>query len=313
MSSNLARTFSDPDDYAAAVPLTTCDVTITGRGRFEAKVISFDVNRLRVRQLSDNLPRVVHCIDPVGYAGFSFRTQSGPSLRRDGLEISESAILQRAHAQTYFQRSDGFARLGAISLPVEVMASIGATIVGSDLTPPKDTVSVTPLADGLYRLHRLFEAAVHLAEYAPSVVANPGSAYGLEQALVEALAGCFTTGGSAEDRSALRRHAPIMRKFYDVTESNPERALFIPDLCAEIGVGERTLRICCEEYLGTSPSRYLMLRRMRQARKTLRESDRNTTTVTEIAAQWGFWNFGRFAGEYKSLFGELPSVTLANS
>jgi AraC-like DNA-binding protein len=313
MSSNLARTFADPDDYAAAVPLTTCDVTITGRGRFEAKVISFDVNRLRVRQLSDNLPRAIHCIDPVGYAGFSFRTQPGPSLRRGGLEISDSAILRRAHAQTYFQRSDGFARLGAISLPVEDMASIGATIAGLDLTPPKDTVSVTPPAGGLYRLHRLFEAAVHLAEYAPSVVAHPGAAHGLEQALLEAIAGCFATGDVAEDRSALRRHAPIMRKFYDATENNPGRALFIPDLCAEIGVGERTLRICCEEYLGTSPSRYLVLRRMRQARKTLRESDRNTTTVTEIAAQWGFWNFGRFAGEYKSLFGELPSVTLANS
>jgi len=32
--------------------------------------------------------------------------------------------------------------------------------------------------------------------------------------------------------------------------------------------------------------------------------------VADIAARWGFWHPSRFASEYKSLFGELPSATL---
>ena len=48
-----------------------------------------------------------------------------------------------------------------------------------------------------------------------------------------------------------------------------------------------------------SPKQYLPSRRMHLARRALRDSAPDRTTVTEIATRYGFWHFGRFAGEYQ--------------
>jgi AraC-like DNA-binding protein len=50
---------------------------------------------------------------------------------------------------------------------------------------------------------------------------------------------------------------------------------------------------------------------MNLARRKLVRSVAAATTVTQIATDHGFWELGRFAVAYRSLFGESPSVTLA--
>jgi AraC-like DNA-binding protein len=104
-----------------------------------------------------------------------------------------------------------------------------------------------------------------------------------------------------------------MQRFHRVIEEHPDRALYVPEICEALGVAERTLRTCCQQQLGASPKQYLLARRMHLAQREVRRAEPNATTVTEVAARYGFWHFGRFASTYKSLIGELPLVTLGRA
>jgi AraC-like DNA-binding protein len=162
----------------------------------------------------------------------------------------------------------------------------------------------------MLKLQRLHAAAVRLAKNAPEIIANPDAARGFEQALIEAMVGCLGYQEQSANGPARGQHTIVMRRFYNAVEENPEDPLYIPEICQTIGLSERTLRMCCQEHLGMPPKRYLVLRRIGLARRALREGSPDTTSVTAIASRYGFWELGRFAMEYRRLFGEPPSVTL---
>jgi AraC-like DNA-binding protein len=312
MPSSAVRNFSDADDYVAAVRNTKAELTVTGRGHFKAKLIRIDLHHLWMQRFSENLPRIVHSAMTGGRASITFRTQPGPSLLWSGVELQPINITRHSEGESSHQLSSGSACFGAMSLPVEKMISVGAVIAGCDLTPPRDPLLITAQPAAMARLQRLHAAAGHLAEEAPEVIADPVAAHGLEQALIEAMTGCLGEGEVGEDSVAQRQHELIMRRFRRVVEERPDQPLYIPEICAAIRVASRTLRVCCREHLGMGPKRYLLLRRMHLARRAPREAIPGAASVTEIATRYGFWQFGRFAVEYRSLFGETPSATLSH-
>jgi len=312
MPASVVQTFTDPDDYAAAIHPSVVALTVSGRGHFTANQIKIDLHRLWLRRASENLSRVADVEHVAGRAYFSFLANAEPSIDYSGIRVRPGEIVRHNPRRTYYQRTNGPAHWAVMSLPVDDMVDLGAAIVGYDLTPRHDALILTPSPSAVAKLRRLHAAAGRLADYAPEILAHPEAARGLEQALIEAWVGCLGEGEVREDRSAERHHSLIMRRFRKAVEQNPDQPLYMPELCRAIGVSDRTLRICCQEQLGMSPKRYLLLRRMHLARRALRESAPTGTTVTEIATRYGFWQFGRFAGEYRSLFGELPSTTLGH-
>jgi AraC-like DNA-binding protein len=81
-------------------------------------------------------------------------------------------------------------------------------------------------------------------------------------------------------------------------------------LSSVVGISDRSVRTAFRDVLTTSPKRYMTLWRLNQVRRTLRNGDPSAMTVTDVATRFGFYELGRFAASYKSLFAESPSQTL---
>jgi AraC-like DNA-binding protein len=160
------------------------------------------------------------------------------------------------------------------------------------------------------RLMRLKDTASDLASTAPGPSSCPQVAKAIEQALLEAVVECLDADGDAEPISDNPGYDAVMRRFERALEAHEGESLFLSELCVEIGVSDRVLRRYCQERLGMGPRRYLWLRRMHMARRAMALADASTMNVTDIATAIGFFELGRFAVQYRALFGEPPSATL---
>src|SRR5215475_11678070 len=105
-----------------------------------------------------------------------------------------------------------------------------------------------------------------------------------------------------------RRYREIVARFEDIARASLGEARTIPDICAALVVGQRTLARAVRLVRGTTPAQHLHALALAEARAALQ--DPATRSVKEVALRCGFRELGRFAADYRAAFGENPSETL---
>jgi AraC-like DNA-binding protein len=114
-----------------------------------------------------------------------------------------------------------------------------------------------------------------MAEARSGALTDPEAAHGLEQQLIYALIQCLSSGPAAQETPAGRRHRCILARFEDLLRADASHSM--TEICA------------------------------------LRSGTPGTASVSEVARRYGFRDPGRFATNYRALYGELPSATLRRS
>ncbi len=122
-----------------------------------------------------------------------------------------------------------------------------------------------------------------------------------------------TLGKSIEknrDRPKIFSRYSIVKKAEEIAKSYWDKPLTLKQLCDKLGTSSSTLSYGFQDIFGVSPMAYIKIQRLNGVRRTLKNADPKTTTVMQVAYQWGFWSAGHFTRDYKEMFGELPSETL---
>lgn len=88
--------------------------------------------------------------------------------------------------------------------------------------------------------------------------------------------------------------------------AHTDEPLSMLEVCQRLQTSRRKLNYCFQDVLGTNPVKYLRAVRLNGVRRELRGG---AASVQDVAARWGFWHMGQFSRDYKSQFGEFPSVT----
>nr|WP_283812444.1 helix-turn-helix transcriptional regulator [Bradyrhizobium pachyrhizi] len=301
--------FDDPADYAVILGARV-NLTISGAGDFKVQARRLQLNGLEAYRCQESLPRIAYMRPPARQLLLSLPV-GAQSLISDGFALRNGDMLLHGSSQGTHQRCSGGCEWGLIALSLEPLAACSKALTGRPISSPRASKILRPArADGL-RFQRLFAQTWRLADNArQKLFDRPEVARALEQELLHATINCLMAGEADDTPKARQHHITIMANFEKAIDKRLDQKLNMPALCAEIGLAERTLRMCCAEFLGMSPTRYVLLRRLNKARAALRSADPSRVTVAQVARDHQFPELGRFAVTYRNIFGESPSVTL---
>ena len=89
-------------------------------------------------------------------------------------------------------------------------------------------------------------------------------------------------------------------------------SISVMEMCNEIGVSIRTLERYFKRAYGISPWQYIRRVRLSRTREALLRSRSDEVRVSDISRYHGIEHQGRFAAEYRTMFGEYPAQTVGS-
>ncbi|HXI28239.1 MAG TPA: AraC family transcriptional regulator [Vicinamibacterales bacterium] len=302
-----SRLISDIDAMASAVATGLhAEYVQLETKRFTGRWTSVQLPQMVVQKGREDIAVVRRLRATAGTWSFIVPLAVSDAARWDACPVSRDELIVCAPGAECYAFDPGGTEFGIVSVPEEHPAAAAA---GGFLASGERSCTVRQrgrdadaLLEGFAAVLRGGDGADH-GRRRIDRDARADERIDLETSLRRAARGPANRDASLGRREIVARAEAFFRRHLGESVS-------IARLSSVAGVSERSLRNAFYDVYTTGPKRYLRLWQLHQVRRVLRSAERAEQTVTDVATFHGFFELGRFAGEYKALFGEPPSETL---
>jgi AraC-like DNA-binding protein len=307
--------FTDSDHLSAAVRHANLELVQQGCGRFRGDLSLAALEGTTVQFIHLNQMSISRAANAPDRLAVLIQLGGSRACVWNGYASQGSTIVTYGPGHEHFGAEPREFACAFISIPLERMELLLERCHGAVLGQ---------LQSGCHQLQvpaiYFFEIEKQLAQLQALIESKPAllnSAtvrqmfeYSLEESLL-AIIHRATQRLSDQNSKDHENLCHIIRRTEEFLESHPDQPIHLIQLCSALGVSPDLLRLAFRELLTIDPRRYLQLYRLHRARTTLLSSDPSQTSVELVARSWGFWSRFQFEAEYRWMFAELPSRTLA--
>ena len=305
---------TDPTTVRGSIDVLDQDVVNLDPKGFEAKRVTVPLeNCCLIYQRSNAALRTRTLVHEDFDACVILGPQSTGSI--DGAELHSYALMTAGPgAQAEIIVNSDYESVALLVPPQVLNKHLTLRSMKSDFVIAENHELWNPATEIAQNLYELGAQIAESAEKTPEIFndshwARYGAQVEFMDSLLATIESCDPDEAVDYDEKA-RSYSQIVKTCENYTLNLEDRRPYLSELCAAANVSERTLQYAFHDIMGMSPLTYLHRLRLHRARDELRKAESGTTTVTDVAMNWGFWHFGEFSRAYKNCFGELPSKTL---
>jgi len=281
------------------------------RGPLKTELEQIGTDRAVLSRIRFNRALDQRGCSPPGSLTFGFLDTDGPNVRWCGRETGEHTLLN-------FNLTGGFESVSqsghhgfTFSISEDQLAVVAGTVAAREFEQCLTAVTKSPSFPSakVGGLRALARELCDSTRRDPGRFTSPRFREGLEFELPYRLVSVFASAEPEPGTYTSRQRA--IKKARALMEDRLGEPLTVRELCEHAGVSWRTLDYAFRNHFDMTPQAYLKALRLDMVRRLLRTN--SCASVTRAARQCGFRHMSKFAADYRSHFGELPSETLRSS